>query len=157
MLNIYKFGLWKIDKLVFNKGWLIICLKNMHLNCCRLLGIMFYLGRYGPNKTQVSFTHRSRTPTTQKPFFSVSQVNIQRTHLWSLSLKENKTIISTTYIHMYIHKSTSCAIQFLKNARILSIALCTIFMILLTLWNSEQKNGLLIKLFCLSSDFDETW
>ena len=36
-------------------------------------------------------------------------------------------------------------------------ALCTIFIILLTLWNSEQKNGLLIKLFCFSSDFDETW
>ena len=35
--------------------------------------------------------------------------------------------------------------------------LCTIFTILLTLWNSEQKNGLLIKLFCFSSDFDETW
>ena len=32
-----------------------------------------------------------------------------------------------------------------------------IFMILLTLWNSEQKNRLLIKLFCFSSDFDETW
>ena len=32
-----------------------------------------------------------------------------------------------------------------------------IFMILLTLWNSEQKNGLLMKLFCFSSDFDETW
>ena len=32
-----------------------------------------------------------------------------------------------------------------------------IFTILLTLWNSEQKNGLLIKLFCFSSDFDETW
>ena len=37
------------------------------------------------------------------------------------------------------------------------MALCTIFTILLTLWNSEQKNGLLIKLFCFSSDFDETW
>ena len=36
------------------------------------------------------------------------------------------------------------------------IALCTIFT-LLTLWNSEEKNGLLIKLFCFSSDFDETW
>ena len=36
-------------------------------------------------------------------------------------------------------------------------ALCTIFTILLTLWNSEQKNGLLIKLFRFSSDFDETW
>ena len=36
-------------------------------------------------------------------------------------------------------------------------ALCTIFTILLTLWNSEQKNVLLIKLFCFSSDFDETW
>ena len=35
-------------------------------------------------------------------------------------------------------------------------ALCTIFTILLTLWNSEQKNGLLVKLFCFSSDFDET-
>ena len=35
--------------------------------------------------------------------------------------------------------------------------LCTILTILLTLWNSEQKNGLLIKLFCFSSDFDETW
>ena len=35
--------------------------------------------------------------------------------------------------------------------------LCTIFTILLTLWNSEQKNGLLLKLFCFSSDFDETW
>ena len=33
----------------------------------------------------------------------------------------------------------------------------TIFTILLTLWNSEQKNGLLIKLFCFSSDFDETY
>ena len=28
---------------------------------------------------------------------------------------------------------------------------------LLTLGNSEQKNGILIKLFCFSSDFDETW
>ena len=36
-------------------------------------------------------------------------------------------------------------------------ALCTIFMIQLTLWNSERKNGLLIKLFYFSSDFDETW
>ena len=36
-------------------------------------------------------------------------------------------------------------------------ALCTIFTILLTLWNSDQKNRLLIKLFCFSSDFDETW
>ena len=35
-------------------------------------------------------------------------------------------------------------------------ALCTIFTILLTLWNSEQKNGLLIKLFLFSSDFYET-
>ena len=35
--------------------------------------------------------------------------------------------------------------------------LCTIFTILLTLWNSEQKKGLLMKLFCFSSDFDETW
>ena len=32
-----------------------------------------------------------------------------------------------------------------------------IFTILLTLWNSEQKNGLLIKKICFSSDFDETW
>ena len=39
----------------------------------------------------------------------------------------------------------------------LVIALCMIFTILLTLWNSEQKNRLLIKLFCFSSDFDETW
>ena len=37
-----------------------------------------------------------------------------------------------------------------------NVALCTTFTILLTLWNSEQKNGLLIKLFCFSSDFDET-
>ena len=29
-------------------------------------------------------------------------------------------------------------------------------MILLTLWNFEQKNGQLVKLFCFSSDFDET-
>ena len=36
-------------------------------------------------------------------------------------------------------------------------ALCMIFTILLTLCNSEQKNGLLIKLFCFSSYFDETW
>ena len=36
-------------------------------------------------------------------------------------------------------------------------ALCTIFMIPLTLWNSVQKNRLLIKLSCFSSDFDETW
>ena len=34
-------------------------------------------------------------------------------------------------------------------------SLCTIFKILLTLWNSEQKNGLLIKLFCFSSKLDE--
>ena len=31
-----------------------------------------------------------------------------------------------------------------------------IFTILLTLWNSEQKNRPLIKLFCFSSDFDAT-
>ena len=37
------------------------------------------------------------------------------------------------------------------------VPLCTIFTILLTLWNSEQKNWLLIKLFCVSFDFDETW
>ena len=35
--------------------------------------------------------------------------------------------------------------------------LCKNFTILLTLLNSEQKNMLLIKLFCFSSDFDETW
>ena len=35
--------------------------------------------------------------------------------------------------------------------------LCMIFTILLTLGNSELKRGLLIKLFCFSSDFDETW
>ena len=45
---------------------------------------------------------------------------------------------------------------FLSSWKI-SGALYTIFTILLTLWNSEQKNGLLIKLFCFSSDFDETW
>ena len=39
----------------------------------------------------------------------------------------------------------------------LTLALCTIFTILLALWNSEQKNGLSVKLFCFSSDFDETW
>ena len=39
-----------------------------------------------------------------------------------------------------------------------TLALCTIFTILLTLWNSEQKMSyILIKLFCFSSDFDETW
>ena len=32
-----------------------------------------------------------------------------------------------------------------------------IFTILPTLWNSEQKNGLLIELFWFSSDFDEIW
>ena len=37
------------------------------------------------------------------------------------------------------------------------IALCTIFTILQTLWNSEQKNAMLIKLFCFSSNLDETW
>ena len=36
------------------------------------------------------------------------------------------------------------------------LSLCMIFTILLRLWNSEQKNGLLIKR-CFSSDFDETW
>ena len=37
-------------------------------------------------------------------------------------------------------------------------ALCMIFTILLTLWNSEQKNGVLINIFfCFSCDFDETW
>ena len=40
---------------------------------------------------------------------------------------------------------------------VLGIALCRIFTVLLSLWNSEQKNGLIIKLFCFSSDFDETW
>ena len=34
---------------------------------------------------------------------------------------------------------------------------CMIFTILLTLRNSEQKNGLLVKRFCFSSNFDETW
>ena len=38
-----------------------------------------------------------------------------------------------------------------------ALPLCMIVMILLPLWNSEQKNGLLIKLFWFSSDFDETW
>ena len=37
------------------------------------------------------------------------------------------------------------------------ISLCMIFTILQTLWNSEQKNGLLIKLFCFSFDLDENW
>ena len=36
-------------------------------------------------------------------------------------------------------------------------ALCKIFTIRLTLWNFEQKNGLLIKLFCFLSNFDESW
>ena len=34
---------------------------------------------------------------------------------------------------------------------------CTIFTILLSLWNFEQNTRLLIKLFCFSFDFDETW
>ena len=38
-----------------------------------------------------------------------------------------------------------------------SKALCTIFTILQTLWNSEQKNGLLIILFGLLSHFNETF
>ena len=37
------------------------------------------------------------------------------------------------------------------------LSLYMIFTILLTLCNAEQKNRLLIKLFCFSSDFDETW
>ena len=45
----------------------------------------------------------------------------------------------------------------LKLTTTLTSPLCTIFTILPTLWNSEQKNRLLIKLFCLSLDFDETW
>ena len=36
-------------------------------------------------------------------------------------------------------------------------SLCMIFTILLTLWNSEPKKLLKIKLFCFSSDFDATW
>ena len=37
------------------------------------------------------------------------------------------------------------------------LPLYTIFTFLLTLWNSEKKNGLFKKLFCFSTDFDETW
>ena len=47
--------------------------------------------------------------------------------------------------------------KMLKRCEHLHVTLCTIFTILLTLWNFEQKYGLLIKLFCFSSDFDETW
>ena len=56
--------------------------------------------------------------------------------------------ISSLYFHQVI---------FRFGANFGTAPLCTIFTILLTLWNSEQKNGLLIKLFCFSSDFDETW
>ena len=41
--------------------------------------------------------------------------------------------------------------------QVLPGTLYTIFTILLTLWNSEQKNALLKFFFCFSSDFDETW
>ena len=55
----------------------------------------------------------------------------------------------TTYIAQQVRNMP------LKNR---TSSLCTIFMILLTLWNSEQKNRLFTKLFfCFSSDFDETW
>ena len=50
----------------------------------------------------------------------------------------------------------------LKNVDFNSFEANTLYMIItilleLALWNSEQKNGLLIKLFLFSSDFDETW
>ena len=50
-----------------------------------------------------------------------------------------------------IHHYTTTKLLLYPNA------LCMIFTILLTLLNSEQKNGLLTKLFCFASDFDETW
>ena len=57
---------------------------------------------------------------------------------------------------MTICEELHCALKMKKIVQWKMSTLCTIFTILLTLWNLEQKNGPLIKLFCFSSDFDET-
>ena len=61
-------------------------------------------------------------------------------------------------IYHFLKSMQSKYIWLYENLRTTSsITLCMIFTTLLTLWNSEQKNELMIKLFCFSSDFDETW
>ena len=74
------------------------------------------------------------------------------------NLLKNLSVMHKTYLlqgGLTFEKKMKTKIMW--HERLRRAALCTIFTILLTLWNSEQKNGLLIKLFCFSSDFDETW
>ena len=76
--------------------------------------------------------------------------------------RRNKKENICTYFHSLIEKKLYlCQLQLselyyiTRSFLTFCCALCTIFTILLTLWNSDQKNGLLIKLFCFSSDIDE--
>ena len=73
-----------------------------------------------------------------------------------------KKVLGELYVQTYdcsISKHPVWKVWIFSSSQmwLVSVTLCTIFTILLTLWNSEQKNGLLIKFICFSSDFDETW
>ena len=65
---------------------------------------------------------------------------------WITYQKDDTVIL---YVHMFICINLSGNIlwHFPNNATLSAVSLCKIFTILLTLWNSEQKNGQLIKLF----------
>ena len=57
----------------------------------------------------------------------------------------------------YTFQSISNVVCIVLLSTYIYLPLCMIFTILLTLWNSEPKKLLKIKLFCFSSDFDATW
>ena len=76
-----------------------------------------------------------------------------RDEILSLCSYDPKLQIGNSMLAEY-HQSFKCNIS---NNQECAMALCTIFTILQTLWNSEQKKGLLIELFYFSFDFDETW
>ena len=73
---------------------------------------------------------------------------------WAASLSSR---VDCPYVVLHSKLKSEESAIFFRKFVFWTVSLCTIFMILLTLWNSEQETGLLIKLFCLSSDFDETW
>ena len=89
------------------------------------------------NVSKITWLDSSSTHHFQKKILILSRVE-----KWYQNLQQERKL-HVCKMNTYL--------QFLSNTYngegIFGFALCTIFTILLILWNSEQKNGLLIKLF----------